>query len=213
MVDRETDSASTPEHEGLPARLRLMTVLTILSMLCLGDFARVAGPASSGLIHINTSFENASPLYWETDADNLIHVYLIYDQERSSPNRANGHWFFEVQADPNTRATIVLHNDEYGKLHIARPPGDIDVYLKSMETLEAVLRKYTWFTEGSTGANVRNPGGIGEGLLTQFGINSCLLELNANWIAGLNAPASAQGWKLFGAQLCEALYHYFDASS
>ena len=402
-----------------------MAVLTILSMLCLGDSSRVAGPASSGLIHINTSFENASPLYWETEADNLIHVYLIYDQERSGPNRANGHWFFEIQADPNTRATIVLHNfdnvwngkegspisdrticyvsddartwrlarmertrdnclkiavtirdgslyvarlepyrlsdlhaflrrvrndsrveisivgktvegreleifrignpeapgrvflrarahpwepggnwvveglverllrddedarrylsrycvyimpmankdgvvrgrtrfnllgadlnrdwdrladstispenhaleswvqsmvargqpphlaidlhnDEYGKLHVARPSGDIDAYLKSMETLEAVLRKYTWFTEGSTGANVRNPGGIGEGLLTRFGINSCLLELNANWIAGLNAPASAERWKLFGSQLCEALYHYFDASS
>jgi hypothetical protein len=38
-----------------------------------------------------------------------------------------------------------------------------------------------------------------------------LLELNANWIAGLNAPASAQRWKLFGVQLCEALYHHFDA--
>ncbi len=37
-----------------------------------------------------------------------------------------------------------------------------------------------------------------------------MLELNANWIAGLKDYPSAKNWELFGAQLCEAFYHYFD---
>ena len=61
-----------------------------------------------------------------------------------------------------------------------------------------MLRKYTWFTEGTADGNVTNPGGIGEGLFERFGIHACLLEINANWIAGLKAPPSADRWKQFG---------------
>jgi predicted deacylase len=104
---------------------------------------------------------------------------------------------------------IDLHNDESGRLHISRPNVTPDDYLKKMARLEAMLRKHTWFTEGSTGANTKNPGSIGEGLLERFGIDACVLELNANWIAGLNEQPSAEKWKLFGAQLCEALFEYF----
>lgn len=382
--------------------------------------------APSGLAYINTGCENASPLYWETDPNGVVHIYLVYDQERSSPNRANGHWLFEIQAIPGTELTLVLHNfdnvwngrkgsplddrtigflsedgkawravplettkdnclrfrvavrtgslfvarlepyrlsdlerfkerisanpnvnittigrtvggrqleiirvgraeapnrvllrarahpwepggswvvqglidrllgddaearrylgcycvyvmpmankdgvargrtrfnllgadlnrkwdrppdpatnpenhaletwlqsviskgqgpqlmidlhnDNAGKLHISRPDIDLANYLAKMQKLEAVLRKYTWFTEGSTTADFRNPGSIGEGLLERFGIDACVLELNANWIAGLNDYPSARNWVLFGDQLCEALYHYFkdDAS-
>src|SRR5690348_10788244 len=65
---------------------------------------------AAGLEFIDTGFENASPLYWEVDGDGVIHVYLVYDQERSSPNRANGHWHFQLHAKPGSRLTIVLHN-------------------------------------------------------------------------------------------------------
>ena len=64
----------------------------------------------SDLIFLDTNFENASPLYWELEAGNVVHVYLLYDQERSSPNRANGHWFFRVEAKPGAELTFVLHN-------------------------------------------------------------------------------------------------------
>jgi hypothetical protein len=376
----------------------------------------------SDLVFLNTSFENASPLYWEADANNLVNVYLIYDQERASPNRANGHWFFQVQAKPGAELTFVLHNfdnvwngqkgspidmrtvcflsqdgrswqtiptektadnflrfkvrvdkgslylarlepyrlsdletlkrdiredrrveitaigktvegreleiirigdpnathrvflrarahpwepggnwvvqgliqrllrddedakrylgafcvyvlpmankdgvargrtrfnllgadlnrqwdkpadpavnpencalenwlgsmaakgrkpdlmidlhnDESGGLHIDRPSRGLDEYLKSMDHLDTVLRKYTWFTERTTRAASSSPGSIGEGLLDRFGVHACVLELNANWIAGLNACPSAQRWGLFGEQLCEAFFHYFD---
>jgi len=67
-------------------------------------------PVHPDLAFINTSFENASPLWWETDADGAIQIHLVYDQERSSPNRANGHWLFEVQAAPGADLTLVLNH-------------------------------------------------------------------------------------------------------
>lgn len=62
------------------------------------------------LAYINTSFANASPLYWEIDDQGTVNVFLVYDQERSSPNRANGHWHFQLQARPGSDLTLVLYN-------------------------------------------------------------------------------------------------------
>lgn len=59
---------------------------------------------------IGTGFENASPMDWEVDEDGNIVGRLVYDHERSSPNRANGHWHFVVQATPKSRWTIILEN-------------------------------------------------------------------------------------------------------
>jgi Zinc carboxypeptidase len=413
----KADTDSTGTARMLPTVLASLVLIgTILGPSVV---AGQAGP--SDLIYINTSFEHASPLYWETGPDGTVHVYLVYDQERASPNRANGHWLFELQAVPDAELTLVLHNfdnvwngkagspldnrtigfasedgkswrvfraettpdnclkfsvtvktgslflarlepyslsdlehlkaeirdhaavqitnigqtvegraleiirigspdashrvllrgrahpwepggnwviqglirrllrddaeaqryldtycvyvmpiankdgvargrtrfnvlgadlnrkwdkapdpntnpenhaleswlksmvdrgqspdlmidlhnDNGGKLHISRPGIDLETYLAKMREFEAALRKYTWFREGSTTASYRNPGSIGEGLLERFGINACVLELNANWIAGLNDYPSAKNWELFGAQLGEAFYHYF----
>lgn len=376
---------------------------------------------STGFEYIHTSFENASPCYWKIDESGAIHVFLVYDHERSSPNRANGHWHFQVQAKPGSNLTLVLHNfenvwngrvgipvsdktvcftsydgktwqpvdtefldgnlvqltlrmehesiyvarlepyrisdleafknrifnhslvhietigrtvegreleivrvgrpaapyrvllrarahawepggnwvvqglidrllrqdrqaesyldrfcvyvlpmankdgvargrtrfnslgkdlnrdwdapadpalapenhaleqwidrmirsnhpihfaidfhnDEGGKVHVSRPNIDLERYLTRMERYERLLRSHTWFTEGSTGSEFRNPGTIGEGLLERFGITACVHELNANWIAGLNDFPTAKNWELFGAQLCEVFYRYF----
>lgn len=60
------------------------------------------------LIFINTNFENASQLDWEVDEAGLVQITLNYDHERSSPNRANGHWHFQVIADKGSDLTIVL---------------------------------------------------------------------------------------------------------
>jgi len=382
-----------------------------------------AGSAAwtSDLLFLNTSFENASPLYWEADANNVVDVYLVYDQERASPNRANGHWFFQVQAKPGAELTFVLHNfdnvwngrkgspnsdrtigfsspdgrtwqafpaqktadnclrfkvrmetgslylarlepyrlsdlerlkqeirgdprveivtigktvegreleiirvgnpeaphrvvlrarahpwepggnwvvqglirrllrddedarryrerycvyvlpiankdgvargwtrfnqmgadlnrkwdrpadpvvspenhaleswlqsmvtkgrrpdllidlhnDESGGLRIDRPAQGTDEYLQNMDRLDMVLRKYTWYTERTSRATSGSPGSIGGGLLGRFGVHACVLELNANWIAGLKAYPSGERWGLFGEQLCAAFFHYF----
>lgn len=74
-----------------------------------------AAPASAptpdtGLEYIDTSFENASPLYWETDAEGVIQVFLLYDQQRESPNRAAGHIHLCLHAKPGAKLTLEFRN-------------------------------------------------------------------------------------------------------
>ena len=132
------------------------------------------------------------------------------DPNLSPENHALEKWLASmIAADQRPDLAIDLHNDSGGKLHVSRPDIDLEKYLAAMKRFEAMLREHTWFTEGSTGGNFRNPGSFGEGLLERFGITACVLELNANWIAGLDDYPTAANWKLFGAQLAEALYYYF----
>jgi hypothetical protein len=55
---------------------------------------------TSPLAFIETSFENASPLWWELEDDHTIRIRLVYDHERESVNRANGHWRFRLEGTP-----------------------------------------------------------------------------------------------------------------
>jgi hypothetical protein len=104
---------------------------------------------------------------------------------------------------------IDFHNDANGQLHISRPNVSLESYLANMVRFEKLLRKHTWFTEGSTGGQFRNPGSLGEGLLERYGIDACILEFNANWIAGLSKAPLGKDWELFGEQLRDVFYDYF----
>src|SRR5215213_11384397 len=59
---------------------------------------------------IDTSIENASPLWYETAADGVIRVHLIYDHERNSPNRAAGHIHFRAHAKAGAKLTFEFLN-------------------------------------------------------------------------------------------------------
>lgn len=408
---------------NLQRRIAVCGIIAVVLTLAMSACG-MGGSSPGGLEYVNTSIENGCPLYWETDSAGVVNIYLVYDQERSSPNRANGHWHFQLQASKAADLTIVLHNfdnvwngkmgspindrticfvsedgkrwqvlatekiegnrlrvraqmrreslylarlepyrvsdlerlkqeirghrlveishightvegrelemirigqadapgrvllrarahpwesggnwvvqgmirrllrddedsrrylarycvyvmpmankdgvvrgwtrfnmlgkdlnrnwdepadpclapenfaleswlqamaakgkrphlmidlhnDDGGKLHVSRPGIDLDEYLQRMEALEGLLRKWTWFTEGSTGSNYRNPGTIGEGLLERYGMIACVLELNANWIAGLKDYPCGKNWELFGEQLCEVFFHYFESN-
>jgi hypothetical protein len=75
------------------------------------SLAAAQPPATQpGLEFIHSGFENASPIQWEIDREGTIHVYLLYDYERASANRAAGHWHFQLQGKPGTDLTLVLHN-------------------------------------------------------------------------------------------------------
>ena len=130
---------------------------------------------------------------------------------RYAPENAALEQWIESMIRKGQRPTLMIdfHNDESGKLHVSRPEGDFSDYLARMKRLEQLLRKHTWFTEGSTGSTFHNAGTVGEGLLARYRIDACVLELNANWIAGLNDYPTAKNWELFGQQLCRALYEYF----
>ena len=104
---------------------------------------------------------------------------------------------------------IDFHNDQGGRLHVSRPNVSLEPYLARMKRFESLLREQTWFTEGATGGNYRNPGTIGEGLLERYDVHACVHELNANWIAGLDAYPSGENWELYGEQLCEVFHRLF----
>lgn len=65
-------------------------------------------PNSTGLEFIDTSFENASPLWYEQATDGTIIVHVLYDHERESPNRAAGHFHFQLQGKPGAKITLEL---------------------------------------------------------------------------------------------------------
>jgi hypothetical protein len=80
-------------------------------------------PHPSPLRFIDTSIENASPAWWEVADDGTVRVHLTYDHERSSPNRANGHWLFRIEAEPG--ADLVLSLGPFGNIWNGKPAGPV----------------------------------------------------------------------------------------
>ena len=108
---------------------------------------------------------------------------------------------------------IELHNDGNGKLHISRPPvPDLEKHVERMRILESLLRRYTWFTEGSTDGAFRNSGTLGDGWLERYGIDAAVHEFNCDWIAGLKERPLGKHWKNYGEQLVLVFEDYFEAT-
>ncbi len=106
---------------------------------------------------------------------------------------------------------IELHNDGNGKLHISRPPiPKLGQHVERMRVLESLLRRYTWFTEGSTDGAFRNSGTLGDGWLERYGIDSAVHEFNCHWIAGISERPLGKHWKHYGEQLVFVFEDYFD---
>ena len=138
---------------------------------------------------------------WDKPADELIAPENYYLEK----------WLQQmISANKKPDLALDIHNDAGGNLHVSRPDGDITAYLASMDKLESLLRKHTWFTEGATKASFRNPGTLGEGFLTRFGIYAAVYELNYEWIKGLNKAPLAADWLSLGNKLPEVFYHYFE---
>jgi hypothetical protein len=95
-----------------PLSLCAALVLLIANALPLQAAERpaVAEPAGGNFHFIDTSFENASPVWYESAAEGTILVHLLYDHERSSPNRAAGHIHFLLHATPGSRITLEFTN-------------------------------------------------------------------------------------------------------
>lgn len=137
------------------------------------------------------------------------------DPELAPENAALEKWLEEkIRANQGPHLAMELHNDGGGRLHISRAPvPNLERHLKRMATLEELLRKHTWFTEGSTTAAFRNSGTLGDGWLERYGIDAVVHEFNCNWIEGLKDYPSAQHWKMYGEKLATVLYEYFDSTT
>ena len=84
--------------------------LLLFAALLLPLSAQTPATNTSGFQFIDTSFENASPVWYEIATNGTIQVHLLYDHERSSPNRAAGHFHFQVHATTGSKLTIELRN-------------------------------------------------------------------------------------------------------
>jgi len=135
------------------------------------------------------------------------------DPELSPENAALERWLDrEIAAGRKPQLALELHNDGNGLLHISRPPVPLlEQHLSRMKTLEALLRRYTWFTEGTTSPSFRNSGTLGDGWVERYGIDAAVHEFNCNWIEGLKQPTSSTHWRAYGAGLTRVFYEYFEA--
>ena len=136
------------------------------------------------------------------------------DPELAPENHALEKWLEQqIAAGRKPDLALELHNDGNGKLHISRPPvANLEQYLRRMERFEQLLRKHTWFTEGSTSPAFRNSGTLGEGWLLRYGIDAAVHEFNCNWVAGRNDYASAKYWIEYGESLAKVFYEYFEST-
>lgn len=93
-------------------RYRIVLVALLLSSAIAEG--RIQLPAVSGsqpdLDFIDTGFENASPLWYDVAADGTIQIHLVYDHERSSPNRAAGHIHFLLHGRTGSKLTLEFRN-------------------------------------------------------------------------------------------------------
>lgn len=140
---------------------------------------------------------------WDRPADPAV----------SPENAALERWLEREIADGRKPdLALELHNDGNGRLHISRPPvPQLEQHLVRMKTFEQLLRRHTWFTEGTTSPEFRNAGTLGDGWLQRYGIDAVVHEFNSNWVEGLKQPSSATNWRQYGANLARVFHDYFGA--
>ena len=133
------------------------------------------------------------------------------DPQLAPENAALERWLEDrVKAGQAPHLALELHNDGSGLLHISRPPvPELARHVERMTIMEELLRKHTWFTEGSTKESFRNSGTLGDGWLERYGIDAVVHEFNCNWIAGLKDYPSARHWQSYGENLATVFYEYF----
>lgn len=115
---------------------RWLILVTLVCMVGSPIDAAAGQPSSVGttsgeLAYIDTSIENASPLWYERAADGAYLVHLLYDHERSSPNRAAGHIHFRLVGRPGTQVTLEFRNLD--NVWNGRP-GSVAAELKTVAT-------------------------------------------------------------------------------
>ncbi len=105
---------------------------------------------------------------------------------------------------------IDFHNDSNGPLFFSSTGKNKKGYVANMKVLEKLLREKTWFTERTSFFGTTS---FEEGLISRYGIDALVYELNAHWVEGLNKKPLSKDWILLGSQLCHAFDEYFNEVS
>jgi len=101
---------------------------------------------------------------------------------------------------------IDFHNDSNGPLFFASSGKHDRIYVRNMELLEGLLREHTWFSEGTSFFGSES---FEEGLMSRYGINALVYELNAHWIKSKEKMPLSSDWLELGDQLCPVFDEYF----
>ncbi len=129
------------------------------------------------------------------------------DSVLAPENGAMEKWLEEIIAiGLKPDLAIDFHNDSNGPLFFASAGKSRKNYANNMKTLESLLRKNTWFSEGTS---FFGSSSFEEGLMSRYGIEALVYELNAHWIASLKKKPLSEDWMLLGEQLCLVFEKYF----
>jgi hypothetical protein len=133
------------------------------------------------------------------------------DAALAPENRAMEEWLERmIGSGKRPDLAVELHNDGSGKLHPARPPAPgSKPAMERMAIFERLLRKHTWFTEGSTKTDAGRVFTLADGWLARYQIDGAVHELNCQWIAGLKEPPLGRHWEQYGERLAQVLFEYF----
>ena len=133
------------------------------------------------------------------------------DPRISPENHALEAWLEKmIQAGRRPGLALELHNDGHGLLHPARAPVTEEQRSRErMAALEALLRKHTWFTEGSAKPSAASISTLADGWRERYGIESAVHEFNCQWIAGVKEYPTGRHWQRYGSDLARVLYEYF----
>lgn len=94
--------------QGNSKHLFLSLLFLLLSIF--GISANASSKGNSRPTYINNNIENGSNLNWDIAEDGSINIYLAYDYERESLNRAYDHWHFLLEAEAGSDLTLIFHN-------------------------------------------------------------------------------------------------------
>ena len=136
---------------GAGAIVVLIAALSAMAASQAVDQKPAAPGDAAGLEFIDTSFENASPLWYDV-VDDVVRLHLIYDHERASPNRAAGHIHFRIHARTGAKLTLEflnLDNVWNGQ------PGSVAAELKTVAISEDGQTWKTVPTQSLPGNRVR----------------------------------------------------------
>jgi hypothetical protein len=135
------------------------------------------------------------------------------DPVLSPENAAMEHWLEDlITKGLKPDLAIDFHNDSDGKIVFPLFGKKSDVHLKNFKSLENLLLTYSWFREGSSFSGTTSSS-FEEGLLSRYGIESLVYELNAHFIKGLNKKPLSEDWMLLGKQLCTVFNEYFKVTN
>jgi hypothetical protein len=139
-----------------PMRLLFQSVCAMICAIAIAAHAPAWAQLSpvSPVEFIDIGFENASPLWYDTAADGTIQIHLVYDHERSSPNRAAGHIHFRLHAPQGS--TFVVEFLNLDNVWNGRP-GSVARELKSMVVSEDGRQWRSVRTESPEEGRVRLP--------------------------------------------------------